>query len=228
MLMPVDLLPNRSPSPSTAAWLEELVDEIVTAEEDRVLEQDIAHWREDLRQRLEQVHSHPEQGLGFIEEHIRQATLRLQRLLVQKAMQDQANQVEEKCPDCGRPLRDKKRRVVRWIEAYCGKVKRVASVSVCGRKSADGGSFFQSAGSGVAPQRVRAGLSTAFKAFYQGFEGLSVVPGEPRGGVLGDRRGVLLQGHEVVEGVGAVELRGMDQAHLDVAHPGSHQRFIGQ
>ena len=104
----------------------------------------------------------------------------------------------------------------------------VASVSVCGRKSADGGSFFQSAGSGVAPQRVRAGLSTAFKAFYQGFEGLSVVPGEPRGGVLGDRRGVLLQGHEVVEGVGAVELRGMDQAHLDVAHPGSHQRFIGQ
>jgi len=131
MLMPVDLLPNRSPSPSTAAWLEELVDEIVTAEEDRVLEQDIAHWREDLRQRLEQVHSHPEQGLGFIEEHIRQATLRLQRLLVQKAMQDQANQVEEKCPDCGRPLRDKKRRVVRWIEAYCGKVKLVRTHGWC-------------------------------------------------------------------------------------------------
>jgi len=131
MPLPVDLLQNRSPSPSAAAWLEELVDEIVTAEQDRVREQDLAQWREDLRQRLEQVHSHPEQGLGFIEEHIRQATLRLQCLLVQKAMQDQANQVEEKCPDCGRPLRDKKRRVVRWIEAYCGKVKLVRTHGWC-------------------------------------------------------------------------------------------------
>lgn len=91
--------------------------------EELVLEQDIAHWREDLRKRLEQVHQHPEQGLGFIEEHVRQATLRLQCLLVQKAMQDKANQVEEKCPDCGQPLGHKKRRVVRWIDAYCGKVK---------------------------------------------------------------------------------------------------------
>lgn len=131
MPLPVDLPQNRSQSPSTAAWLEELVDEIVTAEEDRVREPDLAHWREDLRQRLEQVHSHPEQGLGFIEEHIRQATLRLQCLLVQKAMQDQANQVEEKCPDCDRPLRDKKRRVVRWIEAYCGKVKLVRTHGWC-------------------------------------------------------------------------------------------------
>jgi len=131
MPMPVDLLQNRSQSSAAAAWLEELVDEIVTDEEDRVLEQDIAHWREDLRKRLEQVHSHPEQGLGFIEEHIRQATLRLQCLLVQKAMQDQANQLEEKCPDCGRPLRDKKRRVVRWIEAYCGKVKLVRTHGWC-------------------------------------------------------------------------------------------------
>jgi len=120
MPMPVCLPQNRSQSSS--GWWEELVDEIVAHAAARVLEQDIAHWREDLSQRLEQVRQHPEQGLGFIEEHIRQATLRLQCLLVQKAMQDKANQVEEKCPDCGRPLRDKKRRVVRWIEAYCGPV----------------------------------------------------------------------------------------------------------
>ncbi len=132
MPMPVGLPQNRSQSSgSSASWLDELVEEIVADGEERVLEQDIAHWREDLRKRLEQVHQHPEQGLGFIEEHIRQATLRLQCLLVQKAMQDKANQVEEKCPDCGRPLCHKKRQVVRWIDAYCGKVKLVRTHGWC-------------------------------------------------------------------------------------------------
>lgn len=132
MPMPVCLPQNRSQSSgSPAAWLDELVDEIVVQGEDCLLEQDIAHWREDLRQRLEQVQQHPEQGMGFIEEHIRQATLRLQCLLVQKAMQDKANRVEEKCPDCGRALQDKKRRVVRWIDAYCGKVKLARTHGWC-------------------------------------------------------------------------------------------------
>ena len=132
MPMPVCLPQNRSlSSGSSAAWLEELADEIVADGEDHVLEQDLAQWREDLRKRLEQVHQHPEQGLGFIEEHLRQATLRLQCLLVQKAMQDKANQVEEKCPDCGQPLCHKKRRVVRWVDAYCGKVKLVRTHGWC-------------------------------------------------------------------------------------------------
>jgi hypothetical protein len=72
---------------------------------------------------LKQLRQQPEQGLGFIEEHIRQASLELQRLLVQKTMQDKADTVEEKCPDCGAKLTDKKRRVSRWVDAYCGKVK---------------------------------------------------------------------------------------------------------
>jgi hypothetical protein len=132
MPRPVCLPQNRSPSSgASAAGLDELVDEIVVHGEDRLLEQDIAHWREDLRKRLEQVHQHPEQGMGFIEEHIRQATLRLQCLLVQKTMQDKANLVEEKCPDCGRPLHDKKRRVVRWIDAYCGRVKLARTHGWC-------------------------------------------------------------------------------------------------
>lgn len=130
MPMPVCLPLNR-PHPSSATGLEERVDEILAEGEERVLNQDIAHWREDLRKRLEQVQQHPEQGLGFIEEHIRQATLRLQCLLVQKAMQDKASAVEEKCPDCHSPLRDKKRRVVRWVEAYCGKVKLVRTHGWC-------------------------------------------------------------------------------------------------
>ena len=132
MPMPVHLPQNRSQaSGSSADWLEALIDEIVSHGQDSLLERDIAHWREDLRRRLEQVQQHPEQGLGFIEEHIRQATLRLQCLLVQKAMQDKANAVEEKCPDCGWPLHDKKRRVVRWIDAYCGKVKLARTHGWC-------------------------------------------------------------------------------------------------
>jgi hypothetical protein len=126
--MTVYLPQNRSQSPS----LEELVDEIVAHGEDGLLEQDLAHWREDLRQRLEQIQQHPEQGLGFIEEHIRQATLRLQCLLVQKAMQEKANTVDEKCPDCHTGLCDKKRRVLRWIDAYCGKVKLLRTHGWCG------------------------------------------------------------------------------------------------
>jgi hypothetical protein len=125
--MTVYLQQKRSPSPS----LETLVDEIVARGEDSLLEQDIARWRADLRKRLEQIQQHPEQGLGFIEEHVRQATLQLQRLLVQKAMQDKADTVDEACPDCHGRLGHKKRRVPRWVDAYCGKVKLLRTHGWC-------------------------------------------------------------------------------------------------
>ena len=38
----------------------------------------------------------------------------------------------------------------------------------------------------------------------------------------------MLKGHEVVERVDPVEFAGVDQAHVDVADPGSVERFIGQ
>ena len=84
--MPVDLSPARLSAPS--AEMEALVEEILNGQEDRLLEQDIALWQADLRRRLAQLQQHPELGLGFIEEHIRQASLQLQRLLVQKTLQD--------------------------------------------------------------------------------------------------------------------------------------------
>jgi hypothetical protein len=127
--MTIDLPQHRCASPS----LERLVDEIVAHGEDHLLEADLARWREDLRKRLDQIQQHPEQGLGFIEEHVRQATLELQRLLVQKTMQDKANTVDEKCPDCHGGLRDKKRRVPRWVDAYCGKVQLVRTHGWCPR-----------------------------------------------------------------------------------------------
>jgi len=123
--------PNPTPSPSHHETMETLVDDILAHGEAGLQEQDLARWREDLQQRLKQLQQHPEQGLGFIEEHIRQASLELQRLLVQKTMQDKADTVEEKCPDCGARLTDKKRRVSRWVEAYCGKVKLLRSHGWC-------------------------------------------------------------------------------------------------
>jgi len=127
--MPLCLAPTRSSTHSEA--IAALVDEILAFQEDRLLKEDMARWREDLQRRLAQLEQHLEQGLGFIEEHIRQASLEFQRLLVQQAMQDKANQVEEKCPDCGARLTDKKRRVSRWIDAYCGKVKLVRTHGWC-------------------------------------------------------------------------------------------------
>lgn len=127
--MPVCLPSTRSSNRSEA--IEALVDEILASQEDRLLKQDIACWQADLQRRLAQLEQHPEQGLGFIEEHIRQASLELQRLLVQQSMQDKANRVEEKCPDCGARLTDKKRRVPRWIDAYCGKVKLLRTHGWC-------------------------------------------------------------------------------------------------
>lgn len=115
----------------SSSELEELADQILRHGEKHLLEQDIAHWREDLHQRLDKIQSHPEQGLGFIEEHIRQSTLKLQQLLVQKAMQDKADAVDEICPDCHGRLTDKKRRVCRWIDAYCGKVKLLRTHGWC-------------------------------------------------------------------------------------------------
>lgn len=85
--------------------------------------EDLAHWRQDLDTRLERIQQHPEQGLGFIEEHVRQCTLELQRQIVQRAMQAKADAVDENCPCCQRALIEKKRRVPKTIQSYCGGVQ---------------------------------------------------------------------------------------------------------
>jgi hypothetical protein len=112
--------------PSTRAEtsdLDRLVDEIMNQHADAIPEPDLRSWHDDLQARLQRVQQHPEQNMGFIEEHIRQSALELQRLLVQKAMQAKADAVEEKCPDCQRSLCNKKRRVERPVDSYCGKVR---------------------------------------------------------------------------------------------------------
>jgi hypothetical protein len=124
---------THSQTHSQAQALEKLVDEIMLVAQDPLPQDDLIGWREDLHQRLEQLHQHPEQGLGFIEEHVRQSTLELQRLLVQKAMQDKADAVDEHCPDCHDCLSHKTRRVARSVDAYCGKVLLKRTYGWCAR-----------------------------------------------------------------------------------------------
>src|SRR5215204_6496281 len=101
--------------------MDDFVDQLLSHHDHDLLDLDIARWREDLQTRLGRIQEHPEQGLGFIEETIRQSALELQRALVQKAMQVKADAADEKCPDCQHPLREKKRRIARTIDSYCGK-----------------------------------------------------------------------------------------------------------
>lgn len=127
--MTVHLPQNRPPSQS----IQSLVEDITAHAQNNLQEQDLLRWREDLDKRLDQIRQHPEQGLGFIEEHVRQSSLQLQRLLVQKAMQEKADAVDETCPDCHCHLCDKKRRVPKWVDAYCGKVQLLRTHGWCRR-----------------------------------------------------------------------------------------------
>lgn len=110
------------------------IDRSVRAAADEVLEitspaqwglspDEICQWRRDLEARLARLEQHPEQGLGFIEEQVRQCTLELQRKVVERAMQAKADAVDENCPSCQTPLIQKKRRVRKTIHSYCGSLQ---------------------------------------------------------------------------------------------------------
>ena len=49
-----------------------LVQEITLSLKPSILPEDLADWTQDLESRLDRVQQHPEQGLGFIEEQVRQ------------------------------------------------------------------------------------------------------------------------------------------------------------
>ena len=81
---------------------------------------DLAAWQADLQRRLARVHTHPELGLGFIEEQVRRSALALQRQVVERAMQAKADTVAHHCPTCQRARTDKKHRVPKTLQSYCG------------------------------------------------------------------------------------------------------------
>jgi hypothetical protein len=100
-----------------------LVQEITLEQKSSILPEDLADWTQDLEARLDRVQQHPEQGLGFIEEQVRQCTLELQRKVVERAMQAKADAVDECCSCCQTPLIERKRRVPKTIHSYCGPVR---------------------------------------------------------------------------------------------------------
>lgn len=108
-----------------------LAKEITAELQPSILPEDLSHWTQDLEARLQRVQQHPEQGMGFIEEHIRQCTLELQRKVLERAMQAKADAVDEDCPCCQTPLIDKKRRVPKTIHSYCGSVRLVRTHGWC-------------------------------------------------------------------------------------------------
>ena len=103
--------------------LQSLAAQIASGLEACLLPQDIEQWRADLQARLDRIQQHPEQGLGFIEEHVRRCTLELQRKAVERAMQAKADAVDAICPCCQRALIEKKYRVPKTIDSYCGNLR---------------------------------------------------------------------------------------------------------
>lgn len=114
-----------SPTPSLRSKVPRaaLVQEITAEQKPSILPEDLTDWTRDLEARLDRVQQHPEQGLGFIEEQVRQCTLELQRKVVERAMQAKADAVDECCSCCQTPLIERKRRVPKTIHSYCGPVR---------------------------------------------------------------------------------------------------------
>jgi hypothetical protein len=65
---------------------------------------EIQAWRQDLDARLTVIAQHPEQNLGFIEEHIALATKEPMRLLAERAAQAKANATPCQCLKCSLEL----------------------------------------------------------------------------------------------------------------------------
>jgi hypothetical protein len=61
---------------------------------------ELADWRRDMEQRLDQIQQHPEQNLGFIEEALARGSREPLRLLAQRAAQAKANATPCQCPRC--------------------------------------------------------------------------------------------------------------------------------
>ena len=125
------LTPPSTALVASAGRVPALVQEITSQLKSSILPEDLADWTQDLETRLDRVQQHPEQGLGFIEEQVRQCTLELQRKVVERAMQAKADAVDECCSCCQTPLIERKRRVPKTIHSYCGPVRLLRTHGWC-------------------------------------------------------------------------------------------------
>jgi len=81
--------PHQPPLPKPPSWLRD---------------PEIRAWQADLDQRVERVLADGEQGLGFLEEHIEQASLEPRRLALERTLQAKADLVPCRCTTCQGPL----------------------------------------------------------------------------------------------------------------------------
>ena len=68
-------------------------------------EDELQSWHRDMERRLQKIHEHPEQNLGFVEEEVARGSRELQRLLLERAAQAKANATPLECREHQIPLR---------------------------------------------------------------------------------------------------------------------------
>lgn len=95
-------------------------------------DEEIAAGRTDLDARLQRVVANNEQNMGFLEEHIEQATREPKRLALQRAMQVKADATPCQCVDCHRDLVDT-RRIPRTVESPFGPATFTRRYGWCAR-----------------------------------------------------------------------------------------------
>jgi len=83
---------------------------------------ELRDWRRDMEERLQKIHEHPEQNLGFIEEAVASGCREPLRLLTQRAAQAKANATPHHCPQCQIPLQ-RERVLERSIYSRFGPLK---------------------------------------------------------------------------------------------------------
>lgn len=85
-------------------------------------EGELKDWLRDMERRLQQIHEHPEQHLGFIEEEVARGCREPLRLLTERAAQAKANATANQCPKCKAQLQHGQV-LARGIDSRFGRLK---------------------------------------------------------------------------------------------------------
>jgi hypothetical protein len=94
-------------------------------------EAELADWRRDMEQRLDQIQQCPEQNLGFIEEELARGSREPLRLLAERAAQAKANATPCQCPSCHLPL-ERLQVLRRSIDSRFGRLQIYRHYGWCG------------------------------------------------------------------------------------------------
>jgi hypothetical protein len=94
----------------------------LSVERAHLSDEELKGWRRDMEERLQKIHEHPEQNLGFIEEEVARGCREPLRLLTERAAQAKANATATQCPIHHSPL-ERQRMLARWIESRFGPLK---------------------------------------------------------------------------------------------------------